>query len=198
MSHKNIRLDVTKVKCTNSFFIASLPPISLPTLLDFVLFQCGGFSERSPSSQLVKSEFEGHPWLLPLLTLWAIRSQFLVSIIFWISPSIFYFSLSVATVSVLQWAPKCSCWIHSCHIKSVFHVASRTFWVILFVSILFLCTHLIFPPAWNFWLFLLQKENSLKWHARPFVDCTLPHLYCILVLFSLLSIFQKQRHFKDS
>lgn len=130
---------------------------------------------------------------------YASPSQFLVSFIFWPSPSIFYFSLSlpVATASVLQWAPKCSCWIHSCHIKSVFHVASRIFFVFLFDKFVFKHTS-DFPTCLKFSLLLVLKQNSLKWCARPFVDWPLPHLYCILVLSSFHSIFQKHQHFKGS
>ena len=94
----------------NSLFIASFHPISPPTLLDLILFQCHGFQwKRSPSSQLPKSEFGDHPWHF-LLSLCAFPPQFRVSFTFWISPLFFfffcfYFSLSLATASVLQWAP---------------------------------------------------------------------------------------------
>ena len=85
------------------FFLHCFPfPYLTSNTLDFILFQCHGFNERSPSNQIVESEFGGHPWHLLLLTFCAIPSQFLVSFISWTSHSIFYFSLSVATALVLH------------------------------------------------------------------------------------------------
>lgn len=91
MSQRNLRPEVAKTNCIHFLFIAPLPSILPPTLLDFILFQCHGSQWKiSPSNPLLKSKFRQSSLYL-LLNFSADPSQFLVSFISWISPSFFTF-----------------------------------------------------------------------------------------------------------
>lgn len=155
---QNITLEVTKAKCINALHCFPSPQLT-PNISRSHPLPVPWVSVKEITIQSITQVRIWRPSLTPsshpLCNSITISGQLYllnISVNFFHSLSL---SLSVSPASVLQWAPKCSCWIHSCHIKSFFYVASRTFLVFLFVYILFLSTHLIFPPAWNSSLLLV-------------------------------------------
>lgn len=173
-----------------SLLIASLPAVSPPTLLDFVLFQHLGFQwKRNHSVTLVRIR----EVLLSLLNFRADPSQFLVSFISWISS---FFSVFLSL--------HCHC---LCCYNTLLIVLqdSPLLYLDSFVlhpeCCLFVCLFKHksdFPTCLRLFIFLSIKRKVFSVMFKAICRLIPTTFYYILVSSSLHSILQEHQHFKDS